>query len=568
MTPITTPRTIRPPSRTGGRGGKARLRPRPKASAGGRRTASARPVNPSSMARGLQLSGSLDDLGNTDLMIGSSPDLSRPQSAASDIPSAASRQSLSRASSSLARSQSMRCPRTSSRTGSRRPGSSMSNLGSPGGSDGYRPGSADCWTPRPLGVGHRSTSTVSLADSQILAKFMDGIDAQVPEKDRRILEILAMKHERTFLEEERSNQAHRAWNAQKDRERKESAKRWAEWKNEINEKRRKENMVNMERWQQSEELYLQSHENLVTLLNEKEHRHNELLDNQTEARIRRMEERREIEELRKKSQMEARQVLEEAEERKRQHLIQMWEQQEQLVMQRRKEREEFFKKRLGDGNAAEHEAYLARKHAVEERGEQLLLAMRNNMDEKLQRAEENLAMLHEVQNLTLNRQREERDRRATAVRALHHQLEVKMLQWRQHVMKSVMDGMEQAEQRADHHLQARAQRVQQDRTLRQQHHKQQLQQVQAQEEAELYSLRKNLELKDQRSLYVSREKENAVEKARSVAITTSNLRDTLKSKLDPVTFDKMAARAKVELRLEARIPATSVEGCKSSIFLG
>ncbi|CAL4095322.1 unnamed protein product [Meganyctiphanes norvegica] len=146
-------------------------------------------------------------------------------------------------------------------------------------------------------------------------------------------------------------------------------------------------------------------------------------------------------------------------------------------------------------------------------------------------------------------------------------MDVKML-CRKHDMKSVMDGIEQAEQRADQHLQARTQRVKQDRTLRQQHHKQQLQQIQAQEEAELHSLRKNLELKDQRSLLVSREKEKAVEKARILAITTSNLRETLRSKLDPVTFDKMTARVKVELRLEARIPATSVEGCRSHIFLG
>lgn len=59
---------------------------------------------------------------------------------------------------------------------------------------------------------------------------------------------------------------------------------------------------------------------------------------------------------------------------------------------------------------------------MEDRGRALLEAMRSNMEERLARAEDNLRMLREVKEDTLKRQRNERDRRGAAVRALHDEV--------------------------------------------------------------------------------------------------------------------------------------------------
>ncbi|XP_064117818.1 coiled-coil domain-containing protein 177-like [Macrobrachium nipponense] len=398
---------------------------------------------------------------------------------------------------------------------------------------------------------------------------MDGLEnTEVPVRDLRILEMLAMKHEKHFAEEQRSHMAHRAWFLQKERDQKEAAAQWAEWRSHVNEKRRLENEENERRWKKNEELYLQSQENLAHHLYSKERRSRELLDLQLESRRRRLEERRGAESARKAAQEACLRAKEEAEERKRQHLIQLWEQQQQLVEQRKREREEFFRKRVEDGNSAETERQEARRQLVESRATALLEAMRATMDDRLSRAEANLQLLSAVKEDTLRRQRDERDRKALAVRALHHQLEASMMQWRQHVLSRQMESMAAAEARQEQFLHTRANRVHADRTTRTTHQQELLQMVLAREEAELLMARKCLEAKDLRSLEVSRERERQIARARTTANTTASLRENLRKKLAPETFDKVVARANLELRIENRPPATSTLGTRSHIFLG
>uniref|UniRef100_A0A0P4WF74 Uncharacterized protein n=1 Tax=Scylla olivacea TaxID=85551 RepID=A0A0P4WF74_SCYOL len=92
--------------------------------------------------------------------------------------------------------------------------------------------------------------------------------------------------------------------------------------------------------------------------------------------------------------------------------------------------------------------------------------------------------------------------------------------------------------------------------------------VLAREEAELAMVRRCLDAKDTRSQELARERERQVARARSTAHTTAALRDNLKKKLAPETFDKVVARANLELRIENRPPATSSMGTRSHIFLG
>ncbi|KAK8389703.1 hypothetical protein O3P69_008999 [Scylla paramamosain] len=394
--------------------------------------------------------------------------------------------------------RSHRSPRPSSALSARSPGQRRGEGGDPGGGEG------PCWSPRLL-PHHRSVSTVSLADSAILAKFMDGLDnMQLPARDVRLLELLVKKHERLYEEHNRSQQAHRAWLLQKERD----------------------------------------------------------------TKARRVEERRSAESARKEAQEAALRAREEAEERKRQHLIQMWEQQQRLVEQRRREREEFFRRRVAEGNLAETEQQEARRQQVEARGEALLAAMRSNMEERLARAEANLRLLNEAREDTLCRQRDERERRAAAVRALHNQLEASMMQWRQHILTRQLEAMAAAEARQEQYLRSRANRIYAERNSRHIHHHHLLQQVLAREEAELAMVRRCLDAKDTRSQELARERERQVARARSTAHTTAALRDNLKKKLAPETFDKVVARANLELRIENRPPATSSMGTRSHIFLG
>ncbi|XP_045603474.2 coiled-coil domain-containing protein 177 [Procambarus clarkii] len=377
-----------------------------------------------------------------------------------------------------------------------------------------------------------------------------------------------MKHEKLYAEEQRSHMAHRAWLLQKEKDQQEATAQWSEWRSQVNEKRRQENEENLRRWRRTEEVYLQSQENLSQLISSKERRAKEFLSEQYQARMRRLEERRALESARKSVQEAALKVKEEGEERKRQQLIKLWEQQQQLVEQRRREREEFFRKRVEESNWAEVEQQQERRKQVEARGEALLEAMKINMEEKLARADKNLRMLNDVKEDTLRRQRDERERRAMAVRALHHQLEAAMMQWRQHVLRHQMDAMAAAETRQELYLNTRSSRIHADRTSRSHHHHHLLQQVLAREEAELQLAKKNLEAKDQRSLGVWRERERQVCRARSTALTTAALRENLRKKLSPETFDKVVARANLELRIENRPPATSSLGTRSHIFLG
>ncbi|KAG7166523.1 Coiled-coil domain-containing protein 177-like [Homarus americanus] len=478
-----------------------------------RRVSSARPAISTTPASRLPYTGSLDEItgrrgereASLGVMVGPvSLDLPRPHSAASSLVSSCPTYRISRPSSGLARTQSLRRPASSS-----------------------SPGAGGTWSPRLLPQ-QRSVSTVSLADSQILAKFMDGYVGCSQE----------------------------------------AAAQWADWRSHVNDKRRQENEENVRRWRRTEELYLQSQENLSHLISSKERRARELLNDQHESRMRRLEERRASELARKAAQEATLKAKEDAEERKRQHLIKMWEQQQNLVDQRRREREEFFKRRVEEGNWAEEEQQDARRKQVEARGEALLEAMKNNMEDRLTRAARNLQFLNDIKEDTLRRQRDERDRRAMAVRVLHHQLEASMMEWRQHVLRRQLDSMAAAEARQEQYLNTRANRIHTDRISRSHHQQQLLQQVMAREEAELQMAKKNLEAKDIKSLEVARERDRQVCRARSTALTTAALRENLRKKLAPETFDKVVARANLELRIENRPPATSTMGTRSHIFLG
>ncbi|XP_069975396.1 coiled-coil domain-containing protein 177 [Penaeus vannamei] len=555
LTPVSTPRLPRrrlpTPARTPCPKTPTRRRPGVH-----RRVSSARPARSNAPPIAVSFTGSLDEIAGTRAERGAalglgggscSLELPRPHSAASSVASSScATYRTSRPASGLARTRP-----------SRRPASAL----------GHAPHS-DSWSPRLL-PNHRSISTVSLADSQILSRFMDGLEnTEVPARDLRILEMLARKHEKLFAEEQRSHLAHRAWHQQKERERKEAAAQWAEWRAHVNEKRRQENDENERRWRRNQEVYRQSQEKLARLIYGKERRALEVLGEQQDARMRRLGERRAAEASRKAAQEEALRAKEEAEERKRQHLIQLWERQQQLVEQRRREREEFFRKRVEDGNSAEAERNEARRVQVEARAEALLEAMRHNMEERLSRAEHNLRMLNEVKEDTLRRQRDERGRRRMAVRALHHQLEASMLQWRQHVLRRLMESLAKAETRQEEYLQTRANRIHHDRTARMNHQHEMMQMVMAREEAELQMAKRSLEAKDLRSLEVARERDRQVALARSTALTTASLRENLRKKLAPETFDKVVARANLELRIENRPPATSSVGTRSHIFLG
>ncbi|XP_071537643.1 uncharacterized protein [Panulirus ornatus] len=557
LTPASTPRRPRRRTPTPARKPSRPRTPTRRRLPSHRRVSSARPATTSSPPTAtLPHTGSLDEIPRVRSERHTSPGVragsssveqSRPQSAVSSVVSLCPTYRLSRPSSGIPRTPPMRRPWSSGGAGSPRGGT---------------------WSPRLL-PSHRSLSTVSIADSQILAKFMDGlVNTEVPARDLRILELLAMKHEKHMAEERRSQEAHRAWLLQKERDQKEAAAQWAEWRSHVNEKRRQENQESLRRWRRTEELYLQSQENLAHLITTKEQRARELLNEQQEARMRRLEERRARESARKSAQEAALRAKEEAEERKRQHLIQLWEQQQQLVDQRRREREEFFRKRVEEGNWAEAEQQAARREQVEARGEALLEAIRKNMEDRLARAEKNLQLLNEVKEDTLRRQRDERERRAMAVQALHHQLEASMMQWRHHVLRRQLDSMAAAEMRQEQYLHTRANRIHADRTCRSQHQQLLLQQVLAREDAELQMAKKNLEAKDMRSQEVARERERQVARARSTALTTATLRENLRKKLAPETFDKVVARANLELRIENRPPATSTMGTRSHIFLG
>ncbi|XP_068200778.1 calponin homology domain-containing protein DDB_G0272472-like [Palaemon carinicauda] len=561
LTPASTPRLPRrrtpTPTKSCPRAPSARRR-----FTGRRRVSSARPASSTPPPARQNLSGSLDEIGTkADRGSGlcmrtghSSLDFMRPQSANSSLASSSATYRISRFTSGLTRSQSMR--------------SSVAGVGSSAGGNNSPRDPNGVWSPRLLPQ-HRSVSTVSLADSQILSKFMDGLDnTEVPVRDLRILEMLAMKHEKHFVEEQKSHMAHRAWFLQKEKDQKEAAAQWAEWRSHVNEKRRLENEENERRWKKNEEFYLQSQENLAHHIYSKERRSRELLDMQFESRRRRLEERRAAESARKAAQEASLRAKEEAEERKRQHLIKLWEQQQQLVDLRKKEREEFFRKRVEDGNSAEAERHEARRELVESRGNALLEAMRANMEDRLSRAEANLQLLNAVKEDTLRRQRDERDRRSLAVRALHHQLEASMMQWRQHVLTRQMESMSAAEARQEQFLHTRANRIHADRAARMSHQQELLQMVLAREEAELQMAKKCLEAKDLRSLEVSRERERQIARARTTANTTASLRENLRKKLAPETFDKVVARANLELRIENRPPATSTLGTRSHIFLG
>ncbi|KAL7639353.1 UNVERIFIED_CONTAM: hypothetical protein RMT77_009854 [Armadillidium vulgare] len=251
----------------------------------------------------------------------------------------------------------------------------------------------------------RTTSTVSLADSQILSKFLSGMSSSlmVSERDKRILELLALKHEKRFQEELTAFQTHQKWKEEREREIKSSSVRWQEWQKQVNDKRRRENEENERRWKALEEEFTQSQENLSISLREKDKRSQDLLRSQDELRLRQLEEKKLRESAKRAMVLALLQQKEEKLEKQRERLVELWDKQQKRIERARQERREMQNWKLAEVSSAERKRHEMRQQQVEAEGEALLEAMRNYMENRMKKSEHNLMLLQQTKEKSLRK---------------------------------------------------------------------------------------------------------------------------------------------------------------------
>ncbi|KAF2366119.1 hypothetical protein FHG87_003128 [Trinorchestia longiramus] len=382
---------------------------------------------------------------------------------------------------------------------------------------GMTPLSLRCDTPSSLLGFTRSLSSLSAMDSSALDRLLNRMcveQSSLSVHDRRILQLLILKLQKRQLLQHRADVLQEEWRREKEEQRMKSAERWAMYRTEISKKREAENAENLRRWRASRESFLQSQENLVSLLRGKEERSREMLRRRDHVRVREGHVRRFSAE--------------------------------------------------GQADAARH---AARAEQVQKQGQQLLHELRCGMENKLQRAQQNLQRIQILKQSRLNEAKINRARRSHAAHAVQQQLEAALLHWRHTVLHKQLSASAAAEHKLTQLLQHRADVAAEELQARQIAHHQRYIREREREAALQKASRAAREVRDHHAAAVNRQKQSQMMHGRKMALTTAALRAVIRQELDPVSFDRSVARHTAELRLLGS-PAGGRSSSSSHVFIG
>jgi len=199
-----------------------------------------------------------------------------------------------------------------------------------------------------------------------------------------------------------------------------------------------------------------------------------------------------------------------------------------------------------------------KQERVEQASRHSIEVLRRQLEEKDHRATMNyLSKLH-ARNKLLSQGAGSRSKALEKARLLHEELLRGLDEWHH----KVLDLHLVAQQRASHNhyteINRRRARVATERVLREERSLEMLKRVKESEERRRELVKLEIESKEYKSEQVKAEKERRVHLSRLRAQHAAELRQSLREKLDPETFDKKAARAEIELRMLRKSPGRFV----------
>ncbi|KAK7139755.1 hypothetical protein R3I94_012413 [Phoxinus phoxinus] len=371
----------------------------------------------------------------------------------------------------------------------------------------------------------------------------------IPEKDHKIAGLMLAKHEE---EQFRLRQSEFEEQHREEERRREEARRAR-----LEQKKRKELLRHIRRWQEDLEERRRHREEEEAVLTEQrkretlqqEERWRRLAEEQlTQRRFKHNAANREAKE-RKRYQERLRQEKERNEEAQREKELQVARDKEQHAVRSKRTQENRERRRIKQENERELLKHLLLKKEAEEQEHAEKELKRNGLERKLQRSWENREVLVEarVEEMRLRARKEEEQ-----MRMVQERVERENRDWveqKQTLVKRCQVRMESAVRQAQAERSRRAQRVRRENQEKEMNHRRLQDRVLEEERAQREQRCEAVTLKDERREKLQKERAEVMERSRKVAHASCYMRDRVREQTTRRTFDQMAREAELNAHM-------------------
>ena len=207
-------------------------------------------------------------------------------------------------------------------------------------------------------------------------------------------------------------------------------------------------------------------------------------------------------------------------------------------------------------NRLEEAKRMVKLERLEQASREAIAELQNEIEERENRARLNHLRRIRLRNKALEQGGGDRKQAIEKVQALHAELLHGLDDWHHKVLQLNLAAQEKAQQKYCEWINQRRSRVATDRILRQERSREMLRKVHELENRKLELVKDLIANKNCRSARVKAEKDRRVQISRIRAQHGAEMRQQLKEKLNPDTFDKKAARVELEMRVLKKGPQT------------
>jgi len=382
-----------------------------------------------------------------------------------------------------------------------------------------------------------SSSTLVPRDSPKRQLSPDELSPQ----DIRILELLTLKQQKFQQAQEIAHKRHLEWQ-QEIKEIQESHRvRETRWRHHIESKRKAENSVNEQRLLEARNKFIQSQNLLRKLIQEKEDRRKELMENQNQKG----QEIRAAEEARRQAVEEALEQLLARDTQYRKELRSHLDTRMEIAKKRRSFHRQQYKEYISALNSQHEEKVQQRLNQIHQDGLDKKRSLREAIMEKYRKATE----LTDFKDRHLKRLKLARAVQCEKVLKLKEELEAKLDSWRKQLLQVQSMSIRKAEERFKMALQKKKTKVATDTVNRTNKHNLLFDKVKQELIQRELSSRMQIQEKMSRSDDICRKKAEALQRSRNLAARGAELRQALKLQLNPESFDQRVHRVNIEAKI-------------------
>ncbi|CAL8107401.1 unnamed protein product [Orchesella dallaii] len=413
----------------------------------------------------------------------------------------------------------------------------------------FRKVAGSAWSPR-----HYCMCHLELRDQDILADYFKRYDdilsaSPMSEEDRKIMERLILKRAKMLEWERQSQELREILEVDRMKKYRASQVLAQQWQDKLAEKRRMENLENHRRFLKMQDKLQSQRKDLEKYLDERDKRIERYLEDVNFKKKRSMLEKQRLEALRQLEVSKAIEKLLEEDKQRRQSMRDRLQKRMTEAEIRKRRREQDYWRHISEMNRLDDIKRALKLEKIEQSARASVEELRHQLDEKEHRVKLNQMKRLQIRDRSLESGSGRHQQAIEKARQLHEELIRGFEEWNKKALELHIESQERAGMKHVEEINRRRARAASERVLREERTTEMMKRVHEMEERRKELVKSVIHSKDVKSARYKAEKERSINVSRIRAQHAAELRQQLKEKLNPETFDKKAARAEMELRV-------------------